>query len=99
MLQFKQEAWLKPYIELNSQLRREAKTDFEKDLFKLMNNSVFGKTLEDVRKRVTQLVTEPSIFKKHVAKVTYRRSVVIINDEEKKDYFVGVERKHLGGVG
>ena len=95
VLQFNQEAWLKPYIELNTQLRREAETDFDKDFFKLMNNLVFGKTLEDVRERVNiKLVTEPSTFKKHVAKVTYKTSVVFFNDEEKKDYFVGVERKH-----
>ena len=50
LIQFNQEVWLKPYIEMNTKLRTEAKNDFEKDLSKVINNSVFGKTLENVRK-------------------------------------------------
>ena len=72
VIEFNQKAWLKPYIEMNAALRKLAKNDFEKDLFKLMNNSVFGKTMENIRKhRDIKLVTTDKKRSKLVSEPNY----------------------------
>ena len=65
-------AWLKEYIDLNTELRTDAKNNFEKDFFKLMNNCVFGKTIENIENRVDiKLVTDKNNARKLAAKPNY----------------------------
>ena len=89
VIQFKQEAWLKPYTDMNTELRTEAKNKFEIDFFKLMNNSIFGKTSENQRnhkdiklltsdKRRKKLISEPNYhshknFSEHLMAIEIKR--------------------------
>ena len=79
ILEFSQHPWIKPYIDFNTDKRRQATTDFERDFYKLMNNSVYGKTMENLRNRIcVNLVNDERKFKKLYAQPTVRH-VEIIN--------------------
>ena len=81
IIEFNQEAWLKPYSDMNTELRKAAKNDFEKDLFKLMNNSVFGKMMENIRKnRDIKLVTTDKKRSKLVSEQNYHTINLISED-------------------
>eukprot|EP01060_Flectonema_neradi_P014484 TRINITY_DN2113_c0_g1_i9.p1 TRINITY_DN2113_c0_g1~~TRINITY_DN2113_c0_g1_i9.p1 ORF type:complete len:1015 (+),score=166.76 TRINITY_DN2113_c0_g1_i9:2734-5778(+) len=58
VVSYDQKPWLKKYIELNTGFRQQAKNEFEKDLYKLLNNAVYGKTLENVRGRASCKIVE-----------------------------------------
>ena len=81
IIKFNQKAWLKPYIEMNTELRKLVKDDFEKDLFKLMNNAVFGKAMENVRKhRNIKLVTTDKKRNKLISEPNYHTMNYISKD-------------------
>ena len=95
VIEFRQEAWLKLYIDLNTKLRTEARSDFEKDFFNLMNNSVLGKTMENVRnhrdiklvttnERRNKLVSGPNYhttkhFSENLLAIEIRKPKIIMN--------------------
>ena len=72
VIKFNQNAWLRPYIDTNTKLRRKAKNNFKYDFFNLMNNAVFGKTIENVGKhRDIKLVTTDRKRKYLVSELNY----------------------------
>ncbi|XP_065182354.1 uncharacterized protein LOC135813063 [Sycon ciliatum] len=91
VLQFTQRPWMRSYIQLNTDLRTNAASEFEKDFYKLMNNAVFGKTMENVRRRLNlKLVRseeEVDRLRRAIAKRTYKRSIVYDNDLVAAEFF------------
>jgi hypothetical protein len=95
ILSFKQSKWIKPYIELNTELRKNSTNDFETDLFKLMSNSIYGKSVEDKRnhmnikcalteKQVKRWIKQPSfesfdIIDEHKAFIKMRKNSVTLD--------------------
>jgi len=83
VLEFEQERWMKPYIRMNTEFRKKAKSDFEKNFYKLMNNSVFGKTMENLCNRVDIRIVrsnETDKIRKLIASPLYSRHVLFSND-------------------
>ncbi|KAL9954396.1 hypothetical protein ACROYT_G041929 [Oculina patagonica] len=83
VLEFEQECWMEPYIRMNTEFRKKAKNDFEKNFYKLMNNSVFGKTMENLRNRVDIKIArsnETNKIRKLIASPLYSRHVMFSND-------------------
>ncbi|GFY67148.1 uncharacterized protein TNIN_416021 [Trichonephila inaurata madagascariensis] len=88
ILKFKQSPWLKNYIDFNTEHRKRANNNFEKDLFKLLNNAVFGKTMENLRNRVKiDLVNSEKRAKKLIASPAFHAYKIINND------LVSIQRK------
>ena len=76
VIEFNQSAWLKPYMDFNTKLRTQGKNNFEKDFFKLINNSVFAKTIENIRNhKDIKLITNKESYPKTVMKPNFKSGI------------------------
>ena len=83
VIEFDQESWMEPYIRMNTEFCKQAKSDFETEFYKLMNNSVFGKTMENLRNRVDVKILrawEANKIRKLVSDPSYDRFTLFSND-------------------
>ena len=100
-IKFVESEWMKPYIEKNTNIRAKAKNNFEKDFYKLMNNSVFGKTMENIRNRVdVKLVNTKNKLRKLVAKPNFKSCKIfnenLVSVHMKKTSLTMVKPVYLG---
>ena len=83
VIEFDQEPWMEPYIRMNTEFRKQVKSDFETDFYKLMNNSVFGKTMENLRNRVDVKIVrlwETDKIRKLTSSPSYAKYTIFGND-------------------
>ena len=78
-IKFHEEAFMKPFIELNTKMRTAAKNSFEKDFYKLMSNAVYGKTLENVRNRQNVHIVNDENKKRKLTSQLHFKSVTHFN--------------------
>ena len=101
ILEFKQSNWMKSYNDFNTERRKEAANEADKNLFKLLNNAAYGKTMENMRKWIKIRITKtPKDFLKYAARPTYTshnifgKNLVVIH--EKKELFTLNKTMYVG---
>ena len=81
-LQFRQEPWLAGYTDKNTQLRQQAKNDFEKEYCKLMNNAFFGKTMEEKRNHIDiKFCLDEKQFTKHTGSALFANNITALKND------------------